>query len=537
MPNPNLLRPLSALGVYFHGVYISLTFGLPVAIGVMLWKWWRTGDKVYYRAARLMTAVLAVNFALGAITGTLVEFGLVQIWPGVNLAIATFAFVPLALELIAFSNEIAFLILFIVTLGRVRPPVSIAILAAYAGFAYLSGVLITTVNSWMQAPWGVGPVAKALYPFMPEYGPNVVDVQKLVALKLAAVATGSPISLIIEKPGFAETVGIVLKDPNVALYSPYALVSMFHNILAAILIGMAVATAGWAYKYFKTGNEEYLKIVKPLAGAFAVIFVIQAPIVAHFMGEMVVEYNPTKFALMEGAVTTFNDPIIALVAYGDPNKPIVGFDQFEKACLSHGNATVGDLAKTLGIPTVLQLAGQTVDLNGIASLKLSDLCLADLQKAMSYMPLVHTTYYVKVAFAIIGGLAAAVLLFYFYKVPGLSSLAAAIARILGDERRRVFILALLLVLGTVIPAVGGWAVREIGRKPWTVYGLLYPSEVVTPVPYATSPGFLAVAYLVILAVNLGGLFAMYLVATREYKFLELLKRGAGVEKSESKVGA
>jgi cytochrome d ubiquinol oxidase subunit I len=57
---------------------------------------------------------------------------------------------------------------------------------------------------------------------------------------------------------------------------------------------------------------------------------------------------------------------------------------------------------------------------------------------------------------------------------------------------------------------------------------LYPSELVTPVPYSTSPGFLAIAYLVILAVNIGGLYAMYLVATREYKFLELLKKGAGV---------
>ncbi|MEZ0319893.1 MAG: cytochrome ubiquinol oxidase subunit I [Pyrobaculum sp.] len=525
--NPQPLLPLSALGIYFHGMFISLTFGLPVAIGVMLWKYWKTGDKDYYRAARVMTAVLSVNFALGAITGTLVEFGLVQIWPGVNLAIATFAFAPLALELIAFANEIAFLILFIVTLGRVRPPVSLAILALYALFAYYSGYLITTVNSWMQAPWGVGPVAKVLYPFMPEYGPNVVDVPKLVALKLAAVATGMPISLFVQKPGLSQEVGIVLKDPMVAFYSPYAVASAFHNILAAILIGMAVATAGWAYRYFKTGDAKYLKIVKPLAGVFAVLFVIQAPLVAHFMGEAVVEYNPTKFALMEGAATTYHDPLISLIAYGDPNKPIVGFDQFRQACMSHGNATVGDLVKKLGIPVTLNLAGQSVDLTPAAGVKLADLCLADLDRAMSYMPLIHTVYYIKVTFAIIGGLAAAVLFFYFYKVPGLSALAQLIAKIFGDERRRVFVLAVLLVLGTVLPAVFGWAVREVGRKPWTVYGLLYPSELMTPVPYATSPEFLAVAYIVILAVNLGGLYAMYIVATREYKFLELLKKGAG----------
>jgi len=530
MVNPNPLLPLSALGIYLHAIYISLTFGLPVAIGVMLWKYWRTGDRDYYKSARLMTSVLAVNFALGAITGTLVEFGLVQVWPGVNLAIATFAFAPLALELIAFANEIAFLVLFIVTLGKVKPPVSIAILALYAVFAYFSGVMIMSVNSWMQAPWGVGPVAKVLYPFMPEYGPNAVDVQKLVAVKLAAMATGQPISLIVEKPGVAQEVGIVLKDPMVAFYSPYALVSSFHNIIAGILVGLAAATAGWAFRYFKTGDQKYLKIVKPLAGVFAVIFVIQAPIVAHFMGEAVVEYNPTKFALMEGAEKTFYDPIIALVAYGDPNKPIVGFDQFEKACLSQGNKTVGDLIKAVGLPNTLTLqsAGLTVDFSKIASVKLADLCLQDLQKAKAYMPMIHAAYYTKVAFAIIGGLAAAVLFFYFYRAPGLSALAATIAKLFGDERRRVLILALLLVLGTVIPAVAGWYVREVGRKPWTVYGLLYPSELVTPVPYSTSPSFLAFAYLVILAVNIGGLFAMYLVATREYKFLELLKKGAGV---------
>ncbi|RFA98093.1 cytochrome ubiquinol oxidase subunit I [Pyrobaculum aerophilum] len=52
MANPNPLLTLSALGVYFHGVYVSLNLGLPIAIGVMLWKWRRTGDNDYYRAAK-----------------------------------------------------------------------------------------------------------------------------------------------------------------------------------------------------------------------------------------------------------------------------------------------------------------------------------------------------------------------------------------------------------------------------------------------------------------------------------------------------
>ncbi len=522
-----VLMPLSALGVYFHGVFVSLTFGLPVAIGAMLWKWWRSGEVIYLRAARIMTAVLAVNFALGAIFGTLVEFGLVQVWPGVNLAIATFAFTPLVLELIAFSNEVAFLILFIVTLGKVRPPVSLAILAVYAGFAYFSGVLITAVNTWMQAPWGTGPLAQALYPFMPEYGPLAIDVPKIVALKVAALAAGHPISILVQQPGLSGKVGVVLTDHAVAMYSPYALVSIFHNIIGATLIGLAVALAGWSYRYFKTGDGKYLKIITPIATIFAVLFVIQAPIVAHFMGEAVAKYNPTKFALIEGAKETYYNPLIAWLAYGDPNHPIVGFDRLYASCEKHGDTTLGDVAAALGLGEYLSQLGD-VDVSNVAALKLRDLCVSDLQKAESRMPLLHSAYYVKVTFAILGGLAAAVLFFNFVKAPGLTALARKIVSAIGGERRGLFLLALLTVLGTVIPAVAGWAVREIGRKPWSVYGLLYPSELVTPVPYATSPGFLAFAYLTILAIGFGGLYAMYLVATREFKFLELLKKGAGV---------
>ncbi|MEM3391869.1 MAG: cytochrome ubiquinol oxidase subunit I, partial [Archaeoglobaceae archaeon] len=87
----------------------------------LLWKHNRTGVEDYFRDAKIATSVLAVNFALGAITGTLVEFGLVQAWPGTIVAIATFAFTPLAFELVAFACEIALLVLFIVTLGKIKP--------------------------------------------------------------------------------------------------------------------------------------------------------------------------------------------------------------------------------------------------------------------------------------------------------------------------------------------------------------------------------------------------------------------------------
>src|SRR5208282_4566934 len=175
-----MLLPISALGIFIHAFFLTISLGFPWVIGGLLFQWWRTKDQDYYEAARNVTAVLGLNFALGAITGTLVEFGLVQAWPGSIFAIATFGLIPLTLELVAFLGEIVLLVMFIVMLGKVRPPVSLSIIVAYGVMAAISGVLITTVNSWLNVPWGTGSLASTLNPFLPPYGPNAINVNALI---------------------------------------------------------------------------------------------------------------------------------------------------------------------------------------------------------------------------------------------------------------------------------------------------------------------------------------------------------------------
>lgn len=504
------------MGIYFHAFFVSLTLGLPVAIITMLWVHRSKGGEIYLRAAKLMTRILVLNFALGAITGTLVEFGLIQVWPGVNLAIATVALAPLALELIAFLCEIALLVLFYVTLGKVRTLTSVSIITLYTVFAFLSGYLITSVNSWMQAPWGTGSLAQAMYPFMPSYGPDVVDESRIVALKVAALAKGVPLSVLLEQPGLSNTLGILLDDPLIAFHNPYAIISGLHNITAGVLVALSLVIAAYAYAQYRSGGEKYQEVLRPLVIVFAAIFVIQAPLFAHFMGEAVVKYNPTKFALMEGAATTYHNPIVALVAYGDPSKPILGFDALRESCERLGDTTLGDLAAALGLEQHLRVL-DAAELGRAAGLKVKDLCLEDLEKAERLMPLVHYAYYAKVVAAMAGGLAAAALLLLFVRIPILSRAAERATSFLGDLNARVLVLAVLALAGTVLPSALGWAVREIGRKPWSVYGLLKPEELITPVPLVQDARFLALAALIVLVVGLGGVYTMYLVASRKLK--------------------
>lgn len=513
-----LLR-LSAFGIYFHSVFVAITLGFPVAIMALLFKYSRTSEEHYMRAAKRMTMVLAVNFALGAVTGTLVEFGLVQAWPGTILAIASFVFAPLALELIAFANEIALLVLFIVTLGRIKPAKSLVILFFYWIFALTSGVLITTVNSWLVAPWGTGIVPAAIYPFMPEFGPLAMDAQKLVILKILLLASEKPLQAIIQNPEVSQKVGVILFQPTIALNFPYALWSDVHNLLAGIIVGMSIALAAWAFRYLKTGDEKYISIVRSFMPILLVFLVIQPLVVGHFMAEQVVHYNPTKFSMMEDARESYNNPLVALLAYGDPSHPIVGFDEYYRKCEEHRDATLGDLAGKLGVDenTILATAKELgisltpEKLRGVLAIKLKDVCIADLQKAEERIGFVHAAYYTKIAGGVVAFLAVIALAGILYSIPVISAISKGI---FGD---RVFLLSLLVAGGSITSAVLGWAVREVGRKPWTVYGLLWPEELVSANAITLSPSFIAFMALVIMVVGVGGLFAMYIVATKEFR--------------------
>lgn len=511
---------ISALGIYIHALFLSISLGLPWIIISLVYKWWRTGDRDHYEAARTATGVLGLNFALGAITGTLVEFGLVQAWSGSIFVIATFGFMPLTLELVAFVGEIVFLIMFIVTFGRVKPTSSIGIMAAYIAMAVFSGAVITTVNSWLNVPWGTGALASSLYPFLPQYGPNSIDIPALVRLKVELMRNGltsGTSSQILQDPTLAHQVGLTLRDPFAAFFSPYAAASVLHNVNAGMIVGISFGLVGYAYRFFRTGNERYIKIIRAFLPVLLIMLVLQPTVFGDFMGKMVASNQPTKFALIEGAQTTTQNPLISFLAYGDPTRSIIGFDNLKSACHLNNGKTLGDLiSKTV----------PGLDPGPASSISLSDICLGDLSKAEARLGVLNTAYYSKVASGIVAVVALVALASSIFRVP---FFAKIVDRILGrlGSRRKVFLLSLLILFGSVSSAILGWFVRETGRKPWTAYGLLYPSEIVTPVPI--DPPVLLLFTMTFVAMAVVGLFGIYIVATRRLRFIELLRKGAGVE--------
>jgi len=512
------LFSITTLGIYIHAMFLSISLGFPLVICGLMIKYSRSGDPDYFRAAKTLAGVLALNFALGAVTGTLVEFGLVQAWPGSIFVIATFGLAPLVLELIAFVGEIVFLLWFVISLGKVKASYSASIMGLYFAFAALSGALITAVNSWLNAPWGTGSIASAIYPFLPTYGPASADPQALVKLKVAlldSLLSGGAPSQLIQNSTVARSIGLTLNDPFVALSSPYAGASILHNVMAGVIVGVSIALAGFACRYFRSGSSYHSKVIRVVLPIFLVLILIQPTLFGDMMGKAVVSYDPTKFALIEGASSSYSNPLVSFLAYGDPNHAIVGFDALRNATRSLGNLTVGQLASTV-VPGLSAGAASNVSL--------AQVDLADLASAQANMGFVNAAYYAMIVAGILDVFSAVALASFAFRVPLLSRLAGLVFRPLG-QRRTYLLLGLLAGSTSILASALGWAVREVGRKPWTVYGLIYPQEVVSPV--AMNPVVMATFVGVFVSMAVVGIYGMYVFSTRPLKFLELLKRGAG----------
>jgi len=514
------ILPVTLLGIYLHAVFLSISMGTPIVLVSLIYLWNKTKNELYFRAIRTITAILAVNFAAGAATGTLVEFGLVQAWPGMIFVLSTVGFVPFTLELIAFVAEIVLLLLFIITLGRLRPMISLALMAIYFIFAAFSGVVITSVNSWMNVPWGTADLVRTFYPFTPTFGPLQVSSDSFMNLRLIFLSSylsyGSA-SQAIQDLAVSQQIGRFLLDPYVAIFNDYNLASVLHNVTAAVIVGMSIILAGYAYSFVKNNRTESLKIIRAFLPILAALLILQPVVFGDFMGKMVAAYQPTKFAAIEGLYESRRDPLLGFLAYNDPNALLIGFNDLAKNCEELRGVKLKER-----VPVI---ASKYID-PSVYELDLGELCWRDLLRARSEASILNTLYYVKIgsgAAALIGGLG---LLLSLYNLGPLSRLLRKILGFLG-ERRVVALFATLILLGGILASSIGWFVREVGRKPWTIYGYLRQEEIVTPVPIDTA--VITLFTTIFLAIGFISAYIMYVIATRPQKFSELFRRLTGNE--------
>src|SRR3954469_10070606 len=151
----NLLaaREQMAFTLAFHIPFACMGIAFPLMVLIANWKGVR-GDADALTLARRWSKVMAVTFAIGAVTGTVLSFELGLLWPGMMDRYGDVFGIPFGIEGIFFFTEAIFIAVYIYGWKRLSPRAHLLsagpIVIAGIGGAFSVGA----ANSWMNQPEG-----------------------------------------------------------------------------------------------------------------------------------------------------------------------------------------------------------------------------------------------------------------------------------------------------------------------------------------------------------------------------------------------
>jgi cytochrome d ubiquinol oxidase subunit I len=252
-------RSQMAFTLGFHIILASLGVALPALMLIANHRGLRRDDADALLLARRWSKVVAVTFAVGAVTGTVLSFEFGLLWPEFTGRFGEVFGVLFAIEGIFFFLEAIFVAIYIFGWERLSPWTHF-----WSGvpipFCGLGGAFsVVAVNSWMNQPQG----------YTMSSGGNVTDV-----------------------------------DPLKVIFNPAVPYEVPHMILAAYLVTGFLVASVYAVGMLRGRRDRYhrLGLLIPLTVACALAPVQFA--VGDSAARAIAKDQPIKFAAMECVQTT-----------------------------------------------------------------------------------------------------------------------------------------------------------------------------------------------------------------------------------------
>ncbi len=251
-------RSTMAFSLGFHIIFASVGMTMPFFMSAAHYLHLKTGKPVYLELTKMWLKGVAILFAVGAVSGTVLSFELGLLWPEFMKHAMPVIGMPFSWEGTAFFLEAVAIGLFLYGWERMNKWVHWAtgLVVGIAGFS--SGIFVVAVNGWMNAPTGF----------------DWVD--------------GAAVNI----------------DPVAAMFNEAWLHQTMHMQVAAMqAVGFAVAGIHAALYLKGKAKEFHLRALK-IALTFGAVASLLQPLVGHFAGQRVAELQPAKLAAMEGHFKT-----------------------------------------------------------------------------------------------------------------------------------------------------------------------------------------------------------------------------------------
>lgn len=387
--------------IMFHYLFPPVTIGLGLLIAVLKGMQLRRGegyDGVHARAARFWGRLFLLNYGAGVATGVPMEFQFGTNWSRFSTISGGIIGQGLMMEgLFAFFLESAFLAIFLFGERRVSAQVHTLSAVLVAAGSILSAYFITATDAWMQHPVGFAP------------GPGGI----LRLTSLTAVLT-----------------------------NPFEVWEYLHTVSGAFVNGALVMAALGAYYLLARRHTEFARVTLALSLVVGLAFSLtQVFPTGAKNGEMIVKYQPTTLAAMEGQFKSEPGAPLAIIGMPDTKK--------------------GTLLDAVEVPGLLSYLAYG---NSHASVKGLDDIPRDL------WPPVEVVYYAYHIMITLGG--------YFIALTALGVFLLWRRTLLTS---RWYLWAVMLSLPLpYIANEAGWVVTCVGRQPWIIYGVLRTAQGYSP---------------------------------------------------------
>ncbi len=297
-------RSQMALSLGFHIIYACIGMVMPFFMAVSHYKWLKTNNEVYKHITKAWSKGVAIFFATGAVSGTMLSFELGLLWPKFMEHAGPIFGMPFSLEGTAFFIEAIALGFFLYGWNKLNKWFHwfTGVIVGASGLA--SGILVVAANAWMNSPTGF----------------DFVD--------------GKYVNI----------------DPIAAMFNKAWFSQALHMCLAAFTAtGFAVAGVH-ALMILRNQHQDFHYKAFKIAAMFAIICALLQPISGDISAKDIAKRQPAKLAAMEAHYHTEKAaPLIiggivdeekkevkmaikipgalSFLAHGDFNAEVKGLDQ------------------------------------------------------------------------------------------------------------------------------------------------------------------------------------------------------------------
>ncbi|HEY4195911.1 MAG TPA: cytochrome ubiquinol oxidase subunit I [Mucilaginibacter sp.] len=265
MNNLFAARSQMALSLAFHIIFSCIAMVMPFFMCISHFFWLRTGKPIYKSITRAWSKGVAIFFATGAVSGTVLSFELGLLWPAFMKHAGPIFGMPFSLEGTAFFIEAIAFGFYLYGWDRFNRGFHwlTGLVVGLSGI--VSGILVVAANSWMNCPAGFD-------------------------FKNGEYTNIDPLKAMFNRAWFSQ--------------------SLHMTIAAFAATGFAVAGIH-ALMVLKKKNVEFHAVAFRIAALFASIAAIVQPLSGDISAKFVARNQPAKLAAMEAHFKTRpNSPLI-----------------------------------------------------------------------------------------------------------------------------------------------------------------------------------------------------------------------------------